>query len=197
VAPSSIARTPRKDAQENRAHILVVAGQAFDTEGIDVSMDAIARQAGVGSATLYRNFPNKDALLVALLAPHHDKLMRERAAIDQEDGHSGRKLQRWIDALGDWMLAYDGLSEPLRDAWSTTTSPLRPTCANLIEITDRFLRSAQTDGFAQPDFSGQDIFLGALAIAWASGRSTTHPETRNVLRNLLRNGWTVSVRGRR
>ncbi|WP_277982679.1 TetR/AcrR family transcriptional regulator [Sphingomonas faeni] len=197
MAPSSTARTPRKDAQENRAHILVVAGQAFDTEGIDVSMDAIARQAGVGSATLYRNFPNKDALLFALLAPHHHKLMRERAAIEEEDGHSGRKLQRWIDALGDWMLAYDGLSEPLRDAWSTTTSPLRPTCANLIEITDRFLRGAQTDGFAQPDFSGQDIFLGALAIAWASGRSTTHPETRNVLRNLLRNGWAVSVRGQR
>ena len=45
---------PRRDARLNRAHILAVARQAFDDDGVDVSMDAIAKLAGVGAGTLYR-----------------------------------------------------------------------------------------------------------------------------------------------
>ena len=191
MTSSSSSRQPRKDAQQNRAHILEVAGRAFVTDGVDVSMDAIAKQAGVGNATLYRHFPTKDALLVALLAPHHEKLEQEKASIEQGEGHTGLRLERWIEALGDWMLAYDGLPEPLRAAWSVTDSPLKSTCDGLIESTDGFLRAAQRDGFARPTLSAQDVFLGSLAVAWASGRTTARPDTRTGLRDVFRNGWSV------
>jgi AcrR family transcriptional regulator len=191
VTPSTRSRQPRKDAQLNRAHILDVAGHAFVNDGVDVSMDAIAKQAGIGNATLYRHFPTKDALLVALLTPHHEQLEQEKAAIEQGGGHAGLMLEQWIDALGDWMLAYDGLPEPLRAAWSVTGSPLKSTCDGLIESTDVFLRAAQCEGFARPSLSAQDIFLGALAVAWASRRSTARPDTRRGLRDVLRNGWSA------
>lgn len=155
-------------------------------------MDAIAKQANVGSATLYRHFPTKEALLVALLAPHHERLEREKSAIKGGDGHAGAMLERWIDALGDWMLAYDGLPEPLRAGWSVTASPLKSTCDEIIESTDNFLRAAQCSGFARSTLTAQDIFLGSLAIAWASGRTAATTETRDVLRDILRNGWSAS-----
>lgn len=182
-------RIPRKDALQNRAHILDVAGRAIAEGGVDVSMDAIAKLAGVGNATLYRHFPTRDALLVALLAPHHERLDREKAAIEASGGDSGHMLERWIDALGDWMRAYDGLPEPLRAGWSVTASPLKSTCDGIIESTDGFLRAAQRDGFARSGLSAQDIFLGSLAVAWAGRRTRARIATQKGLCDLLRNGW--------
>jgi AcrR family transcriptional regulator len=182
------AAVPRRDALNNRAQILVVARQAFNDIGVDVSMDAIAKRTGVGPGTLYRHFPNKDALLAALLVLHYDELDLRRAEIEAGGTDAGNVLERWIDALGDWMLAFEGLPEPLRAA-CRTPSPLTPTCQTVIETTDRILKAAQDEGFARRGMSGRDIFLGALAIAWASGDTTASDTTRTVLRTMLRRGW--------
>lgn len=189
LQPSPV-RGTRKDAQHNREHILEVARRAFATDGVDVSMDAIAKLAGVGPGTLYRHFPSKDALLAALLALHHEVLDERRAAIEAGERHSGRALEQWIDALGDWMLAYDGLPEPLRAA-CRINSALTPTCLGVIEITDEILLAAQEDGSARRGMTGRDIFLGALAIAWASGATAADESTRARLRDVLKNGWTT------
>lgn len=179
---------PRRDAQLNRAHILAVARNAFDSEGVDVSMDAIAKLAGVGPGTLYRNFANKDALLAALLGLHYDKLDRRRAEIEAQKVDAGRTLELWIEALGDWMLAYEGLPEPLRAA-CRVESPLTPTCHAVIDTTDRLLQAAQDEGRARRTMTGRDIFWGALAIAWASGDATAGDHNKHVLRTVLRTGW--------
>ncbi len=156
-------------------------------------MDAIAKLAGVGPGTLYRHFPNKDALLAALLVLHYDELDGRRAAIEAEGGDAGRVLERWIEALGDWMLAFEGLPEPLRAA-CRTESPLTPTCHVVIETTERLVQAAQDKGLARPTMTGRDIFLGALAIAWASGASTASDDTRHVLGIVLRSGWQEAKR---
>ncbi|RWX81871.1 TetR/AcrR family transcriptional regulator [Neorhizobium lilium] len=192
MAELSIDRRTRKDAQHNRTQILDVARQAFSSDGVEVSMDAIARQSGLGSATLYRHFPNKDALLAALLDEHYEDMLQKKTVIEAEESDAGRALERWIDALGDWMLVYDGLSEPLRAAWSRSNSPLKPTCQNVIDATDIFLRAAQGAGLAQPALSGRHIFLGALAVAWAGGTGLEDHGTRAVLRDMFKNGWGIA-----
>jgi AcrR family transcriptional regulator len=70
-------RPPRADARRNRDRLLVVARQAFATEGLSVSLDEIARRAGVGPGTLYRHFPTKEALFEAVV---HERL---RQLVDQ------------------------------------------------------------------------------------------------------------------
>ena len=184
---------PRRDAQHNRAHILAVARKAFDSDGVDVSMDAIAKLAGVGPGTLYRNFPNKDALLAALLGLHYDGLDQRRVEIESNEENAARILERWIEALGDWMLAYEGLPEPLRAA-CRVDSPLTPTCDAVIATTDRILQAAQGEGFAQRSLTGRDIFLAALAVAWASGGAKASDDTREVLREILKSGWLSKER---
>jgi AcrR family transcriptional regulator len=183
----------RRDAQLNRAHILAVARQAFDHDGVDVSMDAIAKRAGVGAGTLYRHFPNKDALLAALLVLHYEELDRRRIEIEAQEADAARTLELWIEALGDWMLAYEGLPEPLRAA-CRIASPLTPTCHAVIETTERLLQAAQRAGLARRAMTGRDIFLGALAIAWAGGDATAGEDTGNVLRAVLRSGWQETKR---
>jgi AcrR family transcriptional regulator len=60
-------RTPRRDAQRNRQRLVTAAREAFNEQGPGASLEEIARQAGVGPTTLYRHFPDKDDLVVAVL----------------------------------------------------------------------------------------------------------------------------------
>ncbi len=73
------ARPLRRDAELNRTRILTAARELFVERGVDVGVEEIARQAGVGMGTLYRRFPNKDALIEAVLDPIADGI-RELAA---------------------------------------------------------------------------------------------------------------------
>lgn len=192
--PGMGARRPRTDAQRNRSHILEVAEQFFSEQGVAGSMDAIAKRAGVGAGTLYRHFPTRDALLAALLQARDEELEARRTAIQMEEPDSSEALARWLDALVEWVSAFDGLPEPLRAALSEEGSPLAVTCQGFITTTERFLLAAQHDGGAQPWVRGRDLFLSALAAGWASGAALADPSSAQSLRAMLRSGWGTSER---
>jgi AcrR family transcriptional regulator len=189
-------RRPRTDAQRNRSHILEVAEQYFSEQGVTGSMDAIAKRAGVGAGTLYRHFPTRDALLAALLRARDEELEARRAAIQREESDSTEALARWLQALGEWVTAFDGLPEPLRAALSEESSPLALTCQGFITTTEHFLRAAQQDGGAQPWVRGRDLFLSALATGWVSGAALADASSAEALRAMMRSGWTTHGRGK-
>ena len=72
--PAAATRKLRADAQQNRDRILEVARLAFTLHGVEATLDDIARQADVGSGTLYRHFPNRDALIEAVYRSEVEKL---------------------------------------------------------------------------------------------------------------------------
>src|SRR5271169_3330062 len=88
----------RIDAQRNRERILEVAKQAFTRSGADTSLDDIARQAGVGPGTLYRHFPTREELLVAVYRTEMEKL----AAAEQRFAATMPP----IEALRAWLLLF-------------------------------------------------------------------------------------------
>jgi AcrR family transcriptional regulator len=92
------ARKPRADAQRNRERILEVAKEAFTRNGAAASLDEIARQATVGPGTLYRHFPNRDALIEAVYRNEVEKL----AAAAQRFACNMTPLE----ALRTWMLLF-------------------------------------------------------------------------------------------
>jgi AcrR family transcriptional regulator len=76
-------RPLRADARRNREHLLLVAADAFATDGLSVPLDEIARRAGLGPGTLYRHFPTKEALVEAVMQDRMRSLLvdaRARAA---------------------------------------------------------------------------------------------------------------------
>jgi AcrR family transcriptional regulator len=96
--PKSAKRKPRADAQRNRERILEVAKQAFTKWGADTSMDDIAKQAGVGPGTLYRNFSTREQLLGAVYRSELGKL-----------AEAGERLAGTlppIEALRAWLLLF-------------------------------------------------------------------------------------------
>jgi len=168
-----------------------IAELAFTDGGLDVSMDAIAKWAGVGAGTLYRHFPTRDALVAAVLENHQPDLSAEAEVIQNDSVDSGAALERWLDAVSRWMRAYEGLPEPLRTALGEQDSPLRLTCQEVIDTTGEFLQAAQKDGHAREGLTGRNLYLATLAAAWALGTPSADGSTGHELDDLLRSGWRV------
>jgi len=186
------ARRPRSDKARNRTHILEVAEQLFAQEGVTGSMDAIARRAGVGAGTLYRHFPSREALLAALMHARVEELTSRRDAIEHEHVDPVAALDQWLEALGEYLTAFDGLPEPLRVALSEEASPLAITCEGFITTTDHFLAAAQRAGGAQQWVRGRDLFLAVLATAWARGAMLADSSSAEALGAILRSGWVAA-----
>ena len=93
--PSPPERKPRADAERNRARILEVAKEVFTRDGAAASLDDIARRTGVGSGTLYRHFPTRDALIEAV---HRSEVEKLAAAAQQLAA-----TMPPLDALRAWM----------------------------------------------------------------------------------------------
>ena len=74
-------RTLRADAERNREHVLNVAQEVFAAEGLAVPIDEIARRAGLGVGTLYRHFPTKEALFLAIVVDRMEHLVAEARAL--------------------------------------------------------------------------------------------------------------------
>jgi AcrR family transcriptional regulator len=183
------ARAPRADARRNRSHILDVAEHYFSEHGVGGSLDAIAKQAGVGAGTLYRHFPNREALLAALLSARDDALGARRDQLRSRSVDSADALDGWLGAIIDWAGAFDGLPEPLRAATTTSTSALATTCEGFITTTEEFLAAARDDGKARSDVRARDLFLAALATSWVRGAALADDASATALAALTRNGW--------
>lgn len=187
-------RRPRTDARRNRTRILEVAEEFFAEAGITGSLDALAKRAGVGAGTLYRHFPNRDALLAALLQARNEELEDRREAL-REEVDSAAALEQWLEALGEWVTAFDGLPDPLRAALSEGSSPLAITCQGFITTTDEFLTVAQREGTARPWVRGRDLFLAALATAWVRGAAMSDEASAQAMRDMVRSGWATPQAG--
>src|SRR6202041_3894004 len=91
-------RKPRADAQRNRERILEVAKQEFTRSGANASLEEIAKKAGVGPGTLYRHFPTREELLVAVYQSEMEKLAAaERTLADTLPP---------VEALRAWLLLF-------------------------------------------------------------------------------------------
>ena len=97
-APAAAPRKPRADAQRNRERILVVAKQEFTRSGANASLEDIIKKAAVGPGTLYRHFPTREELLVAVYQSEMEKLAAaERGLADDLSP---------VEALRAWLLLF-------------------------------------------------------------------------------------------
>src|SRR5260370_12394904 len=92
------ARPLRADAQRNRDKLLAAATEAFAAEGEDAALETVAARAGVGIGTLYRHFPNRDALVVAAYQHEVDALSAAAAELLAAQP-SDEALRAWTDPL--------------------------------------------------------------------------------------------------
>lgn len=155
----------RSDAKKNYDHVLVVARQLVTENGPDVSMRDIARQAGVGLATLLRHFPTRESLFEALLRASLSALT-QRAVELERSPTSDEALLCWLREWVTFALGHKGAVAMMAAAHTMPDSALYASCAAVHAASARLLIRAQADGSARADMTGDDLFGLMSALGW-------------------------------
>jgi AcrR family transcriptional regulator len=168
TAHAGQARPMRADAQRNYARLLAAASAAFVEHGADdVSLEEIARRAGVGIGTLYRHFPTRQALLEAVYRDQVDLLSARAEEL--------RHAESPVAALGEWMRAMLRFSSTKRSMTSAllatfgTDSELMATCKQVIRASvQELIARGQQAGQVRPDADASDLIRLVHAVTIAT-----------------------------
>ena len=165
--PSSRPPARRADAERNRGKILATARTAFASDDADVSMAEIARRAGVGMATLYRNFANRRELLEALYLDEVDAVCEAAATVDGETPAAA--LLAWLQRFFDYFVGKRHVASELL-AQSGADNPVfgqgRP---RVLAAGRPLLAAAQEAGEIRAELTLEQILDMVLAIAKIDG----------------------------
>ncbi|MEV4755862.1 TetR/AcrR family transcriptional regulator [Micromonospora sp. NPDC049559] len=158
----------RSDARENRARILAAARQAFAEDG-DASMNQIAQRAGVGAGTLYRNYPSREALVLAIYQDEVDRLIGSVPELLATTTPL-EALRRWTTDLVGAMRKKHGLGDALSPG--AHKSITERTYGPVIEAITQLLDAGKRDGTIRADADPGD-FLQLTGALWraASGEN--------------------------
>ncbi len=162
---ATIAEPRRKDAQRNREAILAAARELF-ADCADVPMYEIARRAGVGQATLYRNFPDRRNLAAAVLAEHMERA--ERIAAEHRDDPDAFFVL--LREIVETMASSRALGQLARED-ECLGSALERRRARLAELIHEPLRLAKAAGTVRRDLTIDDVFLVVSMIKGAVERA--------------------------
>jgi AcrR family transcriptional regulator len=160
----------RSDARENRARILAAARDAFAADG-DVSMNQIAQRAGVGPGTLYRNYPSREALVLAIYQEEVDELVGSVPGL-LSTVPPVEALRRWTVELVGAMRRKHGLGDALSpDARRSATEQ---SYGPVLSAITRLLDAGKQDGTIRPDADPAD-FLQLTAALWRAAPDRSDP----------------------
>jgi AcrR family transcriptional regulator len=182
-------RKPRADVQRNRVALVETARRHFAQHGVSTSLEAVARDAGVGPGTLYRHFPTREGLLAAVLQTRSEELVARQGECERMTDPA-EALDRWMVAMEEYLSAFSGLPDPLVTAAQAQDpgNPLTIPCTEMIAVTEHFVRAAQAAGRARSSVQGVDLYLASCSVAWIRGNGAEE-ESLNRLRLLIAHGY--------
>jgi AcrR family transcriptional regulator len=174
-------RPLRADARRNRDRVLDAARAAFAAEGSDVSLDEIARRAGVGAGTVYRHFPSKEVLFEAVVFDRMGELIEEaRALSDAPD--PGRAFSSFVERLAREGALKRDLVETLSSDGIHLQLGQAPILQALVDVLAQLLDRAQRAGAVRSDIGVDDVMALVTGAAYAICHSGADDErTRRLL----------------
>jgi AcrR family transcriptional regulator len=158
-------RPRRADAQRNYDLLLAAAAQIFAERGTDAPLDEVARRAGVGNATMYRHFPTRPDLLVAVYADEVAQLC--------ERGETLLTAESPEEALHDWLhLFMDHIASKRDLAVAVTGLPRTDLLAkwheSMLTTASALLEAAKHANAVRPDLDVRDLLTLVKGIALAA-----------------------------
>jgi AcrR family transcriptional regulator len=179
-------RAPRADAARHRAQLLAAATRVFMSGGTEPSMRAIAREAGVGIATLYRHFPTRESLVDAV---YRDQVVRLTAGARELLGQlpPAAALRRWMDLFGDWIATKNGMLDTLLSLIQSGEIAHAQTRTELLTAIATILDAGVGAGDLRPDVTAEDIAAALIGIFTVAPKPE-HAATASRLLNLLMDG---------
>jgi AcrR family transcriptional regulator len=162
----SIGQRPmRADARRNYERILATAHEVFAENGTGASLEEIARRAGIGIGTLYRHFPTREDLLVAVMQNAFDTL-HARATDLMEQDDAGAAIEQYMASWLRLGAVYKGVAAEVMNASLDTDRPLPSGCQCAQDDSRRLLSRAQEAGAIRRDVTHKQIWrlMNGLAL---------------------------------
>jgi AcrR family transcriptional regulator len=173
-------RARRVDAFRNEQKLLEAAASVFVTSGVDAPVRAIAAAAGVGMGTIYRHFPTRAELVVAVYRHQVDACVEAGPVLLAESPSPDVALRRWLDLFVDFLVTKHGLAAALQDEkvgaalHQHFVDHLVPVCADLLAAT-----GAGATG--EPAITPYEVLRGIGNLCIGAGSDPQY-DTRRVVR---------------
>lgn len=175
LAPDNGARPKRADARRNYERLVAAAREVFAVEGGEASMEAIAREAGVGVGTLYRHFPRRIDLVEAVYREDVDEVVRtaEQAVANLDPWPA---VVEFLKALVDYGLRKRSFLNELREAFEKSPDLQLGSRRRLDAAMGLVIERAQRAGVVRTDIVGGDL----MQLIGATCSSPTFSEDQSI-----------------
>jgi AcrR family transcriptional regulator len=179
-------RPLRADAQRNRDRLVDTAVRAFSQDGPEVTLESIAKEAGVGIGTLYRHFPTREALVEAAYRNELDRLCD--AVPDLQKALSpAEALRTWMDRFIDYLATKRGMADALRAVIASGGNPYAHSMDRLTTAITTLVQAAVADGAIRSDVDSGDVLTSLSGVALAAGEPAQRAKAGRLL-DLLMDG---------
>jgi AcrR family transcriptional regulator len=171
-----LTRPKRADARRNYDKVLAAAREAFAEGGESTALEEIARRAGVGIGTLYRNFPNRQALLETLYLEEVEGICR-MAEEQRESAGPWEALTSWFERFIGYIATKQALAAELTNYLDRDAQLFKSSRAALWAAGEPLLTRAQEAGVVRPDAEIGDVMhmvMGIAKVPAADPSQTTH-----------------------
>lgn len=192
AAPETVDQTTpklRADARRNRDKLIEVAALAFAENGVETSLEDIARRAGVGIGTLYRHFPTREHLVEVVyrrelqnLAESADELARQYPA--------DIALEQWMLRFVNYMATKRGMASSLKIIASSNSSMFAEGFGRIRGAFEKLLTTAREQGLVRDDICQTDL-MHAMSSIYSIPDAPEWRERANRLIGLLMDGLRV------
>jgi AcrR family transcriptional regulator len=162
ASPSAEAspRSKRADALRNEQTLLAAAAAVFVTSGVDAPIREIATRAGVGIGTIYRHFPTRADLIVAVFR-HQVEACAEAGPTLLADADSPlTALRQWVDLFVDFLVTKHGLANALQSDSGGFDALHSYFLDRLVPVCGQLLDAAVSAGEVRPGTSGYELMRG-------------------------------------
>jgi AcrR family transcriptional regulator len=181
IAQPLLTRPKRADARRNYEKVLAAAREAFAEGGESTALEEIARRAGVGIGTLYRHFPNRQALVEALYVDEVEEVCRSAAEL--EDADPWEALNGWFERFLGYMATKRALAHELLNYLDRDASLFQACRDSLFAAGEPLLVRAQEAGVVRKDVTIGEVIQMVMGIAKIPAADPT--QTERILRIAL------------
>jgi AcrR family transcriptional regulator len=182
--PSANARKPRADSARNHKRLIDAAKAAFSDVGPDVSLEEIARRAGVGIGTLYRHFPSRQEVLEAVYRQEVEQLAEAVPHLLESLG-AREALHRWMHLFVDY-IATKRLIAPSLAAAAGGPPALYASSAELItRAISTLVKRAVASGEVRKDVDPSDLLRAMVGVSYGYGDEGWEASARRLIDILM------------
>jgi AcrR family transcriptional regulator len=154
---------PRADALRNRERIVTAARETFVEYGPDVPLDEIARRAGVGNATVYRNFPDRGALVREVVCSVMDRTARAAESALTETGDAFEALERFVHTAADERIS--ALCPMISSTFDQHHPDLEAARVRVEELISGIMERARAAGQLRSDVGVGDLMVAVAQLS--------------------------------